>query len=315
MQCLTQRDAAAFTRHDTPDFSSKRSFVDSSASLLEKRRVHLARSTRRRELRDAFGTRTSASRPRTRELTPNKSPGWFVSSLDPSLRIGTVQRWHACRVRSWRVLAYAALILVGGGIGIAALMSRELPSSVSGSALTARTLLESEGLVMPTTYQRACASAVEASSCPPTSSGAIPHELDPASHFPTLRDAQSCPASTGRHVSNPVADGLALGAGPVRAILATAGDIVHGSADLDGNGVSGRRTIKTHWYVEPSYHGPVLIRVKHLDAAGSVVMGGSGALSASATPLAIPPGPTVNSALGWRVAPSGTWAKSAGCYA
>ena len=218
-------------------------------------------------------------------------------------------------MRSWRVLACAALIIVGAGIGIAALINRPEPSLASGLPTATRVLLEREGLLMPTSYQSACASAAEAAICLPTASGAIPRELDHALHFPTLRNGQTCPVSSGRRVSNPVASGVALGARPVRAVLGTTGDIVHGIADLDANGVSGWRMIKTLWYVEPSYNGPVIIRAKRLDAAGPVIMGGSGALPASATPLVIPPGPTVNSELGWRAAPSGTWAKSRGCYA
>jgi hypothetical protein len=116
-------------------------------------------------------------------------------------------------------------------------------------------------------------------------------------------------------MSNPVAFGVAVGTGPVRAILATSGDVRIGDADLDGNGATGWRLIKTLWVVQPSYQGPVVIRAERLDGSSPVLLGGSGALPSSAEPIVIPPGPTVNGGDGWRTAPSGTWAKSAGCYA
>jgi hypothetical protein len=116
-------------------------------------------------------------------------------------------------------------------------------------------------------------------------------------------------------MSNPVGAGVAVGTGPIRAILATSGDVRIGDADLDMNGVPGWRMIKTLWIVQPSYQGPVVIRVERLDGSTPVVLGGSGALPSAAAPIVIPPGPTINNDNGWRPAPSGTWARSAGCYA
>lgn len=195
-----------------------------------------------------------------------------------------------------------ALAAVGIGVGIEVSSSNSPPPSDQRA-----------GLVIPATYQIAC--AYEPATCLRSASGSIPRALDRPLHFPSLRAGETCPTSLGRPMSNPVGFGIAVGNGPVRAILATAGNLRMGDADLDGNGVTGWREIKTLWVAQPSYQGPVVIRAERLDGLTPVVLGGSGALPSNAASIIIPPGPTVNDASGWRTAPSGTWAKSAGCYA
>jgi hypothetical protein len=194
------------------------------------------------------------------------------------------------------------LATVGIDVGVEAWASDSPPSSSQPA-----------GLVIPATYQIACAE--EAAVCVHAASGSIPRVLDRPLHFPSLRSGEACPPSSGRPMGNPIGAGVAVGTGPVRAILATSGDVRIGDADLDMNGVPGWRMIKTLWIVQPSYQGPVVIRAERLDGSSPVVLGGSGALPSRAAPIVIPPGPTVNGADGWRTAPSGTWAKSAGCYA
>jgi hypothetical protein len=201
-------------------------------------------------------------------------------------------------VRAHLLVLTVVLAAVGIGVGIE-VSSSDNPASSSQPA----------GLEIPATYQIAC--AYETATCLRSASGSIPRALDRPLRFSSLRSGETCPASLGRQMSF----GVAVGTGPVRAILATAGDLHMGDADLDGDGVTGWREIKTLWVVQPSYQGPVVIRAERLDGSTPVVLGGSGALPSNAAPIVIPPGPTVNGTDGWRTAPSGTWAKSAGCYA
>jgi hypothetical protein len=101
----------------------------------------------------------------------------------------------------------------------------------------------------------------------------------------------------------------------VRPLIASAGDVRQGVADLDPAETPGWREFKTLWFSVPAYQGPFVIRAERLDKQGPIRLGGSGLLPTSASPLVVPAGPTLNSWNGWRTVPSGTWAKSPGCYA
>jgi hypothetical protein len=168
------------------------------------------------------------------------------------------------------------------------------------------------GLQVPTTYRQACAN--ESAVCV-ESSGRVPSVLNRPLHFPLVRPGERCPATPGAPISTPYFAGTALGNGPVRPLIASAGDVRHGIADLDPTGTPGWREFKTLWFSTPAYQGPFVIRGKRLDRPGPIVLGGSGALPSVVMPLVVPPGPTVNGGGGWRTVPSGTWAKNAGCYA
>jgi hypothetical protein len=184
-------------------------------------------------------------------------------------------------------------------------------SSSTNRGRASRALL-AEGLVVPATYQQACVN--ETAVCV-QASGAIPAALNRPLHFPALRRGQRCPATPGTPIGNPYLAGIALGHGPVRPLIASAGDIRHGITDLDPAGTPGWREFKTLWFSAPSYQGPIVIRAKQLDGPGPIRLGGSGALPTNAAPLVVPPGPTLNGGGGWRPAPAGTLAKHPGCYA
>jgi hypothetical protein len=139
--------------------------------------------------------------------------------------------------------------------------------------------------------------------------------LDRPLHFPVLRPGQSCPTTFGTPISNGYFAGVALGHGLVRPLIASAGDVRHGVADLDPANTPGWREFKTLWFSVPAYQGPFVIRAQRLDKHGPIRLGGSGLLPTSATPIAVPSGPTLNSWNGWRTVPSGTWATAPGCYA
>ena len=74
--------------------------------------------------------------------------------------------------------------------------------------------------------------------------------------------------------------------------------------------VAGWYGIKTHWLVNPSYKGWVIVRAQQLDGDGPVAALGE----AGVGPVVIPPGPTANTADGWRQQPSGTYVKGPGCF-
>ena len=167
------------------------------------------------------------------------------------------------------------------------------------------------GLAVPTSYQEACANEAVCVN----SSGEVPRVLNRALHFPSVKAGARCPATPGAPISTPYFAGMALGVGPVRPLIASAGDVRHGIADLDPANTPGWREFKTLWFSVPAYQGPFVIRAKRLDGDGPIVLGGSGALPTTVLPLLVPPGPTVNGGGGWRTVPSGTWAKRPGCYA
>ncbi len=166
-----------------------------------------------------------------------------------------------------------------------------------------------QGSVVPATYQQACVH--EESVCLPGTTGSIPAVLNRALHFPVVRPGQRCPATDGRPVNNSYFGGVALGTGPVRPLIAMRGDLRHGVVDLGKSSSPGWLAFKTLWFSGPAYRGPFLIRAKRLDRPGPVAFGESPTLA----PLAVPPGPTLNTGAGYRTAPGATWVRAPGCYA
>lgn len=142
------------------------------------------------------------------------------------------------------------------------------------------------------------------------------HRSRPSSNrpliLPELASGQRCPVSASQKVTTLGFGGFALGSGPVRPDLPIARDPSAG-VRLD---LSVPRedwfSVKTLWFVDPSYQGPALIRGARIDAPGPIAFGEAPDLAE----LVIPPGPTVNEASdGYRTAPGGTYVKAPGCYA
>jgi hypothetical protein len=148
-----------------------------------------------------------------------------------------------------------------------------------------------------------------AGSSPPT--GAIPAVLNRPLHFPALRPGQRCPASQGSPVNTADFGGVALGNGLVRVVIANAGDLRRGVADLSPSSSPPWIALKTLWFSVPAYQGPFIIRAKRLGHPGPVALGEGPTVA----PLVVPPGPTLNGTEGWREAPGGLWVKTPGCYA
>lgn len=181
-------------------------------------------------------------------------------------------------------------------------LSLSPPASSTGASARAE-----QGLVVPASYQEACAD--EASVCRPGAAGPIPAVLKRPLHFPILKPGERCPATHGSQVNSPTFAGIALGNGPVRALIGMAGNLRAGITDLAH--ASPWLAFKTDWFSFPSYRGPFVIRAEPLGRSAPVAMGESPVVA----PLVMPPGQSVNGSGGWRDAPGYTWVTAPGCYA
>jgi hypothetical protein len=165
------------------------------------------------------------------------------------------------------------------------------------------------GWALPSTYRQACAAEARAFGCTHVPAGPIPAALRRPPHFPVLRAGQRCPASPGTPVNNSIFQGIARGTGPVRVLV---GGTRRGTADLiNPSSAPPWLALKTLWFSLPAYQGPFVIRARRLGRPGPVALG-EGPVAA---PLVVPPGPTLNSGLGYRTVPGGLFVKTPGCYA
>jgi hypothetical protein len=136
-------------------------------------------------------------------------------------------------------------------------------------------------------------------------------------HLPRLRAGAPCPTSLGRRIDNDQFGGTSLGRGPVRPLIAASGgDLAHGVLPfrlLPSKPSSGRgwSAVKTLWFSEPRYRGPVFVRGRQLGGSAKLVFGEAPTL----VDPQWPPQPTRNGTKGWRQWPGGTYIRSFGCYA
>jgi hypothetical protein len=138
-----------------------------------------------------------------------------------------------------------------------------------------------------------------------------------STHSPSPGPARRCPVSSGVAFNNSDFNGIALGSGPVRVLIANAGDVLHGRPKLGTTGAPGWFALQTIWFAMPGYNGPFIVRAARVGAKGPIEVqpGGTG-LTQGSGPLVVPAGPTVDTfADGYRTQPSSTWVKSPGCYA
>jgi hypothetical protein len=177
----------------------------------------------------------------------------------------------------------------------------------ASTPIASASALGQQGLDLPATYQEACA---QESVCLPGTTGRIPAALDRPLHLPTVARGERCPTTTGHHDHTPLFDGIALGTGLVRPLIAMGGDPRHGTTVAAPTQYPGWIAFKTLWFSVPRYQGPFVIRGKRLDRTWLLEFGGS----PTPGPLVIPPGPTINSRAGYRTAPGGTWVNQPGCY-
>jgi hypothetical protein len=161
-------------------------------------------------------------------------------------------------------------------------------------------------LPTPASYGETCGRV--GSWCQPPVSGRIPRALRRSLHLPKLRPGAICPTSLGRRIDNDQFAGIALGRGPVRPVIvasaASGGDLAGGVIPFGRWMGSSWHTVKTLWFSEPRYHGPVFIRGRQLRGSAKIAFGeGRPALFDPQ----LPPGPTLNGTNGWRQWPGGTY--------
>jgi len=114
--------------------------------------------------------------------------------------------------------------------------------------------------------------------------------------------------------------GVALGSGPVRVLLADAGDVLRGRVDVGMRSSPGWIGLQTVWFAMPGYNGAFVVRAKRLGASSPIEVrpGGTGyriGLSPGSGPLVVAANAGVYGPQGYRTMPGSTWIRSPGCYA
>lgn len=193
--------------------------------------------------------------------------------------------------------------------------ARPIASPTMGPTPSASTV-GSPGLPLPAprSYYQACLRESQVCSCrlpEATCSDPAPTELFRPLQLPRMTQGQGCPTTPGQLIHGGGFDGVALGTGPVRPIIVSDGDTLHGFARLSSQTRAGWLSFKTLWYSEPNYQGPWRVSGARIDAPGEIAFGESPGLSE----LLVPPFPTVNGTDGYREAPGGTYVNEPGCYA
>jgi len=182
------------------------------------------------------------------------------------------------------------------------------PASRRAAATPAAAALERP---TPQSYGETC-SFVGSWCNSPFPNGQIPATLRRPLHLPKVRPGGRCPSTSGRRIDNDQFSGVALGRSSVRPLIAASGgDLVHGV--LPFRRIAGTRwwAVKTLWFSEPAYRGPVFIRGRQLDGSAKLVLGEGPSL----IDPQLAPAPTPNGANGWRQWPGGTYIRGFGCYA
>src|SRR5712691_1129694 len=145
------------------------------------------------------------------------------------------------------------------------------------------------------------------------SAGGIPDALRRPLALPSVEPGGVCPATGGHPFDNGQFAGTVLGDGPVQPLIpgsqAARGILTfHPYAYVERRGWY---SLKTLWFSDPSYRGPLLIRGRQLDGPHEIVLGEAPAL----VDPQLGPGATLNGMNGWREWPGGTWLRTPGCYA
>jgi hypothetical protein len=135
-------------------------------------------------------------------------------------------------------------------------------------------------------------------------------------HFPSLGSRGRCPVSSGTTFDNAYFDGVALGSGPVRVLLADGGNVLSGRVELGTRSAPGWFALQTLWFAMPRYAGPFVVRAARLGKRSPIEVRPSGnGLTSGTGPLSVGAGSTLNTQDGYRTVPGSTWITSPGCYA
>jgi hypothetical protein len=159
-----------------------------------------------------------------------------------------------------------------------------------------------------------CSSASEW--CTPAP-GQIPAAVQRPLHLPYLGAGERCPTTSGHAYENELFGGIALGAGPVQPLIAVRkkSDV---TPTLRGHlrfypyyAAEGWHSLKTLWFAQPGYGGPVFIRGRQLDGPHRTVFGEAPTI----VDALLRAGPTTNDGHGFREWPGATYLRAPGCYA
>jgi hypothetical protein len=159
-------------------------------------------------------------------------------------------------------------------------------------------------LPTPTTYAQTCSLDGHCPNVPP---GSVPAAIRRPLHLPKVAGG-ACPVSPHARDATVGFAGTVVGRGPFRPLVAPAGyrPFADHSILFAPSPVAGWRSVKTLWFANPTYHGPILIRGRRLDAGGTLAFG---AATPRITDPQLPP------ARGNRSYTGATWVTSPGCYA
>lgn len=240
-----------------------------------------------------------------------------TDGVQPAPELGRAVRARVSRQRWISAGIVAMTILAAGTVTAARVLSPARHNTAPGGPVTSITASPPSAVVL--NYRKVC--EAEGSVCasktgsPDPLAGNVPSQMLRPLRFRTLASGQPCPTTSGARLDTANFGGIALGNGPVRPVLAEAlndADALRGTADLlNPTSVPPWLGFNTLWISLPSYQGPFIVRAQRLDGPGTVMQGDAPNVAI----LVVPPGPTINSAQGWRTAPGGTWVKTPGCYA
>jgi hypothetical protein len=212
----------------------------------------------------------------------------------------------AFRVSNTRPVTLVVMAVLAVSLLAAGCTGKESPSTaVIGKPPSTAAKL---GLVIPETYQQACAFAD--GFCTPGISGSIPDELRRPLHFPHVGPGERCPSSHGHPTTTPFISGSLLGEGSVEPLIAN--PVTQGGRATLGSPADWPRwrALKVVWMSLPSYRGPVVVRGTRLDRRALLGFGAA----PHAGPLVAPPGASMNSFAGYRSWPDTAWVRQPGCY-
>ncbi len=204
---------------------------------------------------------------------------------------------------------------MGSGLGLALGSARTAPTSTSTvTSVTARRAFVVVSLVISIAVGYGVAQLV---SSPARGVTQASSPAPATASYPTLHPGQGCPATPGRLVNNAYFGGYELGQGPVRMLIANAGNLRRGIVYIvpaDKNnplGPAAYYAFQNFWYSLPSFKRTWTVTARRLDGAGSVLFGNS-----DPTPTArpVPADAPQEFGPGYRSGVGSTWVNAPGCY-
>lgn len=179
---------------------------------------------------------------------------------------------------------------------------------------------QTRGPIVAQSYADTCTAEPQICSCTGDSlgcTGSVPEAMRRPLQLAPVGSDGRCPVTQGGRYEGADFAGIRLGSAPVGAIISPSGPA---ASSLAKQGVlvfeRYRKTswyaVKTLWFSEPDYQGPVLMRAGQLDGERRLAFGEEPA----SYERQIPPGSAVSTEVteGFRSWPGGMYVKAPGCY-